>query len=331
MKIAILVKNYQPLPFELGEVNAEVLAHELVKKNFDVRIINLNGKIPKKSLLHRDFTQGLKERFDVVYASSGKREDVLWYLVFALRNRNTLFLSLFDNTLEPITSNFIGKFLFTTFYNLGIITPLAVSKAQQEYIYDHLNLRPDILYPATKVGNETIKVKNNNFTLLFIGSTNDYKRGLDLVINALPEVRSQFPKVRLVVLSKYRNYIGNHSLKDLAKKNGVYNIIEWKNGVFNMQKEYKRARMLVLPYTSFKYCPPIPFTIIEAISYGIPVISTPFGSIPEIIGRDMLVEPEGDIAKKIIKQLRFRQTVSLPINFQPGTIAENFIRLISKK
>ena len=326
MRIAILVRNYQRTPFELGEVNGSLLVRSLTDLGFDAKVVCLKGN--PTGALYFSYWNAIWKKFDVVYTTSTRRSDMFWYFLFSLRNGRKLYASLFDNTLEPIISNFWIKIFFKLSYKIGIFQPFAVSRNQQDYIARKLGLKLKILLPATKLNSASFKKPLRTYNLLFIGSTNDEKRGLDVIIKALPEIKRVFPKVKLIVINKYLKKNDVHPLENLAIRNRVSDIIEWQNGVFEMGKFYKNVRLLILPYSSFKYCPPVPFTVLEALSYGIPVISTPLGSIPEILPNELIVTP-GDhmkLAEKVIRQLKKPIVIQIPNQYRLPEITNTFLR-----
>lgn len=121
------------------------------------------------------------------------------------------------------------------------------------------------------------KVNHKNFSMLFLGLICDNKGIYDL-LDVLSEHKSDF-------LGKAELLIGGNGevekLKSIINEKGLQDIVKFKGWVSGKQKEelLNMSDVFVLP----SYIEGVPISILEAESYGLAVISTKVGGIPEIV------------------------------------------------
>ena len=127
-------------------------------------------------------------------------------------------------------------------------------------------------------------------TLLFLGRLGAKKGELDL-IDAMVRIRESFPTARL--------YMGGDGDVEGARRRaaarGVAGQVELPGWVRGAEKQalLEKATVYVLP----SYYEGLPMSVLEAMSAGLPVVSTPVGGIPEAVADGVegyLVQP-GDI------------------------------------
>jgi glycosyltransferase involved in cell wall biosynthesis len=121
---------------------------------------------------------------------------------------------------------------------------------------------------------------NNQFTdFLFLGGADPKRKGLDVIVRAIPLVLKENPNVRFIFTG---NKIINASIEELIKQENRYisNLIYlgWvdENDKYSV---YRSVNAFLLP----SFNEGLPYTIIEAIAAKLPVIATPVGGIPEVI------------------------------------------------
>lgn len=151
----------------------------------------------------------------------------------------------------------------------------------------------DVLHNFVSIP-ESSPVEKGNY-LLYYGRLS-LEKGIDLVLEALKQV----PDVHLKIVG-----IGpkEESLKGLTKKFKLDDRVEFlafKSGA-ELWDLVKRARAVVIPS---RWPENMPFTLLEALSFGTPVIAAAVGGLPEIIRNGengFLFEPESvsDLANKI--------------------------------
>ncbi|MBO5107820.1 MAG: glycosyltransferase family 4 protein [Bacteroidales bacterium] len=135
---------------------------------------------------------------------------------------------------------------------------------------------------------------NDKLTFLFVGRISKEKGCYDLV-NAISEIKSNF-----VGKVEFR-LAGLGDIDDLDKIifdkgiNQIVKCIGWADGE-KLRYEYLHADCFILP----SYIEGLPVSILEAMSYKLPIISTTVGGIPEIVDKTngFLVEPGNICALK---------------------------------
>lgn len=146
------------------------------------------------------------------------------------------------------------------------------------------------------------KQQTGYFTLLFLGLLGKNKGIYDL-LECIWDHKVEFQ-------GKLKLYIGGNGeiehVKQLIKENGIADIVIFEGWVSGDKKIelLNKSDAYILP----SYKEGLPISILEAMSYGMPIISTPVGGIPEIVSNGengYLVEPgnKEDIYKAIISLL----------------------------
>lgn len=161
--------------------------------------------------------------------------------------------------------------------------------------------------------NETQRhVKSNVVKVLFIGGTEAKRKGMYDVLRAIPIVAEKYGSNILFV------FVGKcdvEKIKAICKEKNISDYVEIL-GYIETEEKVKvivSSDIYVLP----SYSEGLPVTILEAMAAGLPIISTPVGSIPEVIEEGVngyLIKP-GDyygLAEKILilaKDAHLRQTM----------------------
>lgn len=123
----------------------------------------------------------------------------------------------------------------------------------------------------------TNKIFHNKFVLLFMGRLGTRKGIYDLV-DVLVKHKAEFN-------GKMQFLFGGdgevEQIQTIIKENGLENIAQYQGWVNGEKKEklLNLADAYILP----SYNEGLPISILEAMSYGLPTISTRVGGIPEII------------------------------------------------
>lgn len=132
--------------------------------------------------------------------------------------------------------------------------------------------------------------KPNIFKIIHVGYMDSYRKGQDVLLQVIKKVKDQGYDVKLILIGD-----GNKKseFEMLAKKLNIQDIVEFKGLIKDKQlilKYLRESHLLVFPTQSEG----LPRTIIEAMSQGLPCISSPVDGIPELLGDDFLV-PFDDI------------------------------------
>jgi len=151
---------------------------------------------------------------------------------------------------------------------------------------------------------EELHVDQNNKSILYAGRLSKEK-GIDVLITALPYVLQNVSNVELHIA-------GDGALKkgliDLARKLGVQSHVVFDGHIPHerMAEIYRKSDVFVLPSTCAEG---FPLSILEAMNYGLPVITTGIGGQAELVKQGFngeLVRPgdSKDLAEKISVLLR---------------------------
>ena len=124
---------------------------------------------------------------------------------------------------------------------------------------------------------------SEEFTFLFAGRQ-PHRKGADLVIDAVRRMRRGEEKIRVMLA-------GDEAFLELAGEPG-FEVQGPVSRNFLLEELYPRADAFVMPSRAEGYG----FTLVEAMSFGLPVISSRYGSIPEVVehGVSGLLVPVGD-------------------------------------
>ena len=171
----------------------------------------------------------------------------------------------------------------------GIIKDLKIEESKIEVIY---NPCPQIVL------NDNIQKTN---TILYAG-TLESRKGYKDLIRAFAVIIEIYPKWKLV-------FAGNGEINEgiaLSKKLLIENQVVFKGWVAGIEKEqlFREANIFCLP----SYAEGFPMAVLDAWAYGLPVITTPVGGIPDVAkdGINMLLFNPGDtkiLSEKLIKMI----------------------------
>jgi glycosyltransferase involved in cell wall biosynthesis len=116
--------------------------------------------------------------------------------------------------------------------------------------------------------------------LLFVGGIEE-RKGLEVLIKALAQVKRIIPDVELHIVGGIRKMIYYHTLISLIRSLGLDSNVQFRGSLTeqNLMQEYAEAEIFVLP--SYEESQGI--VILEAMATGTPVIATRAGGIPNMI------------------------------------------------
>lgn len=141
--------------------------------------------------------------------------------------------------------------------------------------------------PCTQVKPMSVERQN---AILFAGTVNQRKGYQDL-IKAFAAVKNNHPDWKLV-------FAGNGEIgaaKQLAKTLQIETNVEFLGWVSGSKKDmaFRQSSIFCLP----SYAEGLPMAMLDAFSYGLPVITTPVGGIPDLLTdpQNALIFQPGDI------------------------------------
>jgi len=156
-----------------------------------------------------------------------------------------------------------------------------------------------------------IEKKNPQKQILFLGFLSQAKGCFDIPL-ILKKVKTVIPNVKLVMAGVGNEYDEAH-IKKLVDENGLTDNVVFPGWVKGSDKEYflKNSDIFLLP----SYGEAMPMSILESMGYGLPIISTNVGGIPQLVKSNLngfLCEP-GNIdyfSEKIIELLSNQELVN---------------------
>jgi glycosyltransferase involved in cell wall biosynthesis len=141
-------------------------------------------------------------------------------------------------------------------------------------------------------------VERERGRLLFVGSTEDRKKGVKYLLQALAGLPERF---RLKIVDG-RRYPGRVYASSLVEKLGISSRVEFRDKITNGEliEEYSRAEMMVVSSLFEGFGLPA----LEAMACGTPLVCTTAGALPEVADQEcaMLIRPrsDGDIARAVL-------------------------------
>lgn len=138
------------------------------------------------------------------------------------------------------------------------------------------------------------------------------RKGYRDLIHAFSMIASRHPRWELVFAGSGEIEQGKSLANELRIGNRTH-FIGWVAGN-DKDSIFRRTSILCLP----SYAEGFPMAVLDAWAYGLPVIATPVGSLPEVAnhGKDILFFPPGDIKtlsiqlEKLIEDAQLRQKLS---------------------
>ena len=120
------------------------------------------------------------------------------------------------------------------------------------------------------------KNKSCRHRLLFLGAFSEKKGAYDCV-DLFAKVASQMPEARLTMAGDGER----QALMDYAAKRGLHDQISFPGWVRGEEKErlLRESDLLLLP----SHAEGFPMSIIEGMAYGLPIVASKVGGIPQIV------------------------------------------------
>ena len=134
-----------------------------------------------------------------------------------------------------------------------------------------------VLYNAVKLPKISLSEKNNHTcNILFLGRLGE-RKGVYDIIKVAKQLNANKKNVKIILAGDGQI----EKVRDLVKQEKLEEIIEVKGWINSKEKEIllQKADIYILP----SYNEGLPMSILEAMSYSLPVITTEVGGIPEII------------------------------------------------
>lgn len=169
---------------------------------------------------------------------------------------------------------------------------IALSENLKAKIEEHIGKSDKIkvIYNPCPIITDKTTYEKHNY-ILFSGTLYEGKGYKDL-ISAFAKIANKYLEWKIV-------FAGNgeeEQAKNLATELGVLDqvvLLGWVNGK-EKHKAFSEAKALCLP----SYAEGFPMAVLDAWAYGLPVITTPVGGVPDVAadGKNMLLFDPGDVA-----------------------------------
>ena len=155
-------------------------------------------------------------------------------------------------------------------------TVIVLSNLWKKYVNETFNLgdKIQVVYNpcTTEVTNKQYPKKNQ---ILYAGTVNARKGYADM-IKAFALIAKKYPTWQIVFAGNGEIEQGKRLAKELEiEKQTIF--LGWVNGI-DKDKAFKEASIFCLP----SYAEGFPMAVLDAWAYGLPVITTPVGGIPDI-------------------------------------------------
>lgn len=187
-------------------------------------------------------------------------------------------------------------------------------------IYSNIHTPTTVLYNACEC-RENVSFEHRKKKILFVGYMDDNKAP-NILLEAIARLKSHHELDDWTV-----TMLGNGDVKRFSKMRDdmeLTNEVEFTGYVTGNKKvkAFSEASILVL----CSYNEGFPMVVLEAWSYGLPVVSTPVGGLPDVIeeGRNCLTFPFGD-SKALAKQLS-RLMADDTLRTDMGVYSQYFLR-----
>lgn len=309
MKILQLTEHY--LPFLGGvEVNTHEICKRLTRDGFEVEVIcgREKGTTEKEVIdgvkIHRIFNFRLmKLKYDVGRISPKM-------LLSAVKNEADIvhahaygffptYVTVFSNKPTLITTHSDPTAKIFPFGDLSRSIPLrlcdhvvATTEMEKPHLIKRgvspkkISLIPNgITLPPLNVP----KIDYPNKIILCLARLDIAHKGQDILLQAMPKVISKVPDVKLWIAGDGKD---EKMLKDLTKKLKISRSVEFKGPITNPTKSllFKNCRLLCIPPRTESFG----VVYLEAMAYGLPIVTTRVGGIPEVVGDTALLVPLND-------------------------------------
>jgi glycosyltransferase involved in cell wall biosynthesis len=255
--------------------------------------------LPKASLVHVHLSapmSAIRKYPFLVLAKTFKVPIIIHFHAFSAESTIDKKHSKLYNTIFCMANRII---VLSESWRQGLINDLNINTSKIKVIYN----------PCPKIIVNKNVLKTN--TILYAGTLENRKGYKDL-INSFANVAELYPEWKLV-------FAGNGEINEgihLAKKLHIENQVIFKGWVSGDDKNqlFSEASIFCLP----SYAEGFPMAVLDAWAYGLPVITTPVGGIPDVARDDvnMLLFNAGDIKnlseklKKMISDQELRDTIS---------------------
>ncbi len=189
---------------------------------------------------------------------------------------------------------------------------IVLSQLWKEYVNDafYLGDKVQVIYNPCTV--EVLPQKYLKQKQILYAGTVNARKGYADMIKAFALIAPRYPDWSIVFAGNGEVEKGRELARELEIENQTV-FLGWVSGV-EKDKAFKEASIFCLP----SYAEGFPMAVLDAWSYGLPVITTPVGGIPDVAkdGKNMLLFAPGDIHalakqfERMIEDDHIRQSIA---------------------
>jgi glycosyltransferase involved in cell wall biosynthesis len=321
MKVLHIVEHY--LPFLGGvEVNTHEIAKRLVRDGFEVEVVcerekgTMEYEVLDGVRVHRVFNLRLvKLKYDIgriapkmLLSTARNDADIIHAHAYGYF---PTYASFFSGKPTVITTHSDPTDKIFPFWDLSRSIPLKLSDrviATTEMERLHLIKRGVSAKKITVISNgitlprlKMPQIENQNKIILCLARLDIAHKGQDILFHAMPKVITKVPDAKLWVVGTGEDL---SALKKLSDRLKINKYVEFKGGIGKPDKFLFLQNSQVLcvsPRTeSFGV------VYLEAMAYGLPIVTTSVGGVPEVVGDSAIIVPPNDpsaLADALIKVL----------------------------
>lgn len=251
--------------------------------------------------------------YDIVHIHVGLRTSVNRKLIFASMAKR--FHKELIVHFHPATEKHLFDFehsgkirrLFDYSDMLMVLSPQWVSWINEAYPDNHFNM--SVVYnPCPKVKRDFSKRQKE---ILYAGILSD-RKGYNRLMNAFALIYNKYPEWKLVFAGNGELYEANRLREELNIPKYKVDFQGWVSGEAK-DEVFQRASIYCLPSWGEGF----PMGVLDALAYGIPVITTPVGGVEQVLhnGVDCLIYDTYNISllaeslERLMSDEALRQTI----------------------
>lgn len=196
------------------------------------------------------------------------------YLLALIGNKKIILHMHVGNQLETYKDSRLFHFCIKHADLILVLSPKW--KIKFEELFEKFHKRVEVLYNSYTPVN-AIDYDKRKKTIIFAGHLDKKYKAYDILLKGFASIAKQIPDWKLIVMGTGEL----HEAISLAKKLGIDNQTEFKGYIVGKEKEkhFQEASLFCL----CSYQEGFPMVVIEAWAYGIPVITTPVGGLPDVL------------------------------------------------
>jgi len=240
-------------------------------------LLDFNFRIPFAKMVHIHFSESVSIQRKLIFfkiAKFWRKPIIIHFHAFSI-----------ETTLKGKKSNLYSYF----FKNSDKVVVL--SNQWKKWVINTIEIEQDnvvvIPNPCPLVNtDESLRQK----IILYAGTLNE-RKGYEDLIRAFAKVANKYSDWKLVFAGNGEIENGKIVAQDLGITSQI-DFLGWVNGN-EKTEQFKTASIFCLP----SYAEGFPMAVLDAWAYGIPVITTPVGGIPDVAipNENMLIFKPGDI------------------------------------